>query len=84
MKNNKEGLRAEQIRATLGMEPKEMPRILKEGISTKKLKTKGQKRATTYIAHKIRGPSAGSVHTPHVAGPPRARSGDLDLFSCTS
>jgi hypothetical protein len=29
---------------------KEMPRILKEGLSTKKLTSKGQKRATTYFA----------------------------------
>jgi hypothetical protein len=50
VKRNKEGLRAEQIRAALGLQAKEMPRILKEGLATKKLKTKGQKRATTYFA----------------------------------
>jgi hypothetical protein len=50
VKTQKGGMRAEQIRAKLGMEPKEMPRILKEGVSTKKLTTKGQKRATTYFA----------------------------------
>ena len=50
VKKSKEGLRAEQIRSALGMQPKEMPRILKEGLATKKLKTKGQKRATTYFA----------------------------------
>lgn len=49
VKRNKEGLRAEQIRAELGLQAKEMPRILKEGLGTKKLKTKGQKRATTYF-----------------------------------
>jgi hypothetical protein len=32
------------------MESKEMPRILKEGLAKKKLKSKGQKRATTYSA----------------------------------
>jgi hypothetical protein len=37
VKKSKEGLRAEQIRAQLGMQPKEMPRVLKEGLSTKKL-----------------------------------------------
>jgi hypothetical protein len=47
---HKEGLRAEEIRANLGMEAKEMPRVLKEGLSTKKLRAKGQKRATTYTA----------------------------------
>ena len=46
---HKDGLRAEEIRANLGMQAKEMPRILKEGIAKKVLKTKGQKRATTYF-----------------------------------
>jgi hypothetical protein len=50
VKTHKEGMRAEEIRSALGMEAKEMPRILKEGISKKKLTTKGQKRATTYFA----------------------------------
>jgi hypothetical protein len=50
LKKHKDGLRAEEIRTNLGMEPKEMPRILKEGVSTKKLSSKGQKRATTYFA----------------------------------
>jgi hypothetical protein len=50
VKKHKEGLRAEQIRATLSMEAKEMPRVLKEGLTTKKLRAKGQKRATTYTA----------------------------------
>ena len=50
VKKHKEGLRAEQIRKELGMEAKEMPRVLKEGITTRMLRTKGQKRATTYFA----------------------------------
>jgi hypothetical protein len=50
VRKHKGGLRAEQIRASLGMEAKEMPRILKEGLAKKKLKSKGQKRATTYTA----------------------------------
>ena len=50
LKKNKDGLRAEEIRSNLGMLSKEMPRILKEGLSTKKLTSKGQKRATTYFA----------------------------------
>jgi hypothetical protein len=47
---NKDGLRAEQIRSELGMQAKELPRVLKEGLNTKKLRSKGQKRATTYFA----------------------------------
>jgi hypothetical protein len=50
LKKHKDGLRAEEIRAALAMQAKEMPRILKEGLSTKKLTSKGQKRATTYFA----------------------------------
>lgn len=50
VKTQRSGLRAEEIRSKLGLLSKEMPRILKEGISTKKLTSKGQKRATTYFA----------------------------------
>jgi hypothetical protein len=50
LKKNRAGLRAEQIRSELGLQAKEMPRVLKEGLSTQKLKSKGQKRATTYFA----------------------------------
>jgi hypothetical protein len=50
VKTHKEGMRAEEIRSKLGMQAKEMPRILKEGISAKKLASKGRKRATTYFA----------------------------------
>ncbi|MGH7439932.1 MAG: hypothetical protein ACRENE_29945 [Polyangiaceae bacterium] len=50
VKGKKDGLRAEQIRAALKMESKEMPRVLKEGLAKKKPKAKGQKRATTYTA----------------------------------
>ena len=44
------GLRAEQIRTSLGLQSKEMPRVLKEGLATKMLSKKGQKRATVYFA----------------------------------
>jgi hypothetical protein len=50
VKTHKNGMRAEEIRSKLGMESKEMPRILREGIAKKKFSTKGQKRATTYFA----------------------------------
>src|ERR1019366_1370802 len=48
LKGKKDGLRAEQIRAALKMQSKEMPRVLREGLAKKKLKAKGQKRATPY------------------------------------
>jgi hypothetical protein len=50
VKKSKAGLRAEQIREQLHMQSKEMPRVLKEGIAKRKLKARGQKRATTYTA----------------------------------
>lgn len=43
------GLRAEQIRKQLGLDVREMPRVLREGVAQKKLKSKGHKRATTYF-----------------------------------
>ncbi len=50
VQKHKDGLRAEQIRSELGMQAKELPRVLKEGLSARKLRSKGQKRATTYFA----------------------------------
>jgi hypothetical protein len=50
VKRHKQGMRAEQIRTQLRMQAKEMPRVLKEGLSKRMLKSKGQKRATTYFA----------------------------------
>jgi hypothetical protein len=50
VKTHKAGMRAEEIRSKLGMESREMPRILKEGLAKKKLSSKGNKRATTYFA----------------------------------
>jgi hypothetical protein len=44
------GLRAEQIRSELGMQAKELPRVLGEGLATRKLRKRGHKRATTYYA----------------------------------
>ena len=49
LKKHKGGLRAEQIRAALGLQPKEMPRPLSEGVKARAFKKKGQKRATTYF-----------------------------------
>ena len=46
LKSTKSGLRSEQIREQLGARKEELPRVLKEGLSTKQLKSKGDKRAT--------------------------------------
>ncbi len=50
VKKHKDGLRSEEIRAELGMQSKELPRVLREGVAKKLLKSKGQKRATRYSA----------------------------------
>lgn len=46
---NESGLRAEQIRDQLGVEAKELPRPLAEGLSAGRITKTGQKRATTYF-----------------------------------
>jgi hypothetical protein len=48
LKGKKAGMRSEEIRAALQLDVREMPRVLKEGLAKKKLKSRGQKRATTY------------------------------------
>ncbi len=45
-----EGLRAEQIRSALNVDPRELPRPLADALSAKKISKAGQKRATTYFA----------------------------------
>jgi DNA invertase Pin-like site-specific DNA recombinase len=50
VKSQPKGLRAEEIRKKLGLDVREVPRILKEGLAKKQLRSKGQKRATTYFA----------------------------------
>ena len=49
LKGKKSGLRAEQIRGALRLDRREMPRVLREGIAKKALRSKGAKRATTYF-----------------------------------
>jgi hypothetical protein len=48
LKTRPEGLRSEEIRKTFGLDVREVPRVLKEGLARKKLKSRGRKRATTY------------------------------------
>jgi len=49
VKSKKDGLRAEEIRSELGLQSKELPRVLKEGLTSKRLRKSGQKRATIYF-----------------------------------
>jgi len=50
VKKSKTGMRSEEIRKALALDVREVPRVLRQGISSKKLKAKGQKRATQYSA----------------------------------
>jgi hypothetical protein len=50
LQKNPEGLRAEQIRDQLSLLSKELPRPLADGVSSGRLRKKGEKRATTYFA----------------------------------
>ena len=49
LKSSPKGLRAEQIRQRLNLLSKELPRPLKEGLSSGRLGKSGNKRATTYF-----------------------------------
>ena len=48
VKGKKAGMRAEEIRNALKLDRREVPRVLKAGLSSKTLRSKGQKRATVY------------------------------------
>ena len=48
--HTRRGCAPKEIRKTLGLDVREVPRILKDGLAEKKLKSKGQKRATTYFS----------------------------------
>jgi hypothetical protein len=50
LKAKKTGLRSEQIRDALKLDKRELPRVLGQGLTAKKLKSKGVRRATTYTA----------------------------------
>jgi hypothetical protein len=50
LKTKKAGLRSEQIRHTLKLDRRELPRVLKMGLAKKAIRAKGQKRATVYSA----------------------------------
>jgi hypothetical protein len=66
LKDNPDGLRAEQIRKKLGLQAKELPRPIKEGLEAGRFAKSGQKRATTYF---VRGAAR-----PEKAAPRRGRS----------
>lgn len=50
LRSTKGGLRSEQIQKHLGVRKEALPRVLKEGLTTKALRSKGEKRSTVYAA----------------------------------
>ena len=50
LQGNKKGLRAEEIRAKLGLDRREIPRPLAEALKKRLVSKRGKKRATTYFA----------------------------------
>jgi len=56
LSKNPAGMRSEQIRVALGWQAKEMPRPLAAALASKRVVSKGQKRATTYS---LKGATAG-------------------------
>ncbi len=50
LKKHPDGKRSEEIKKALGLDVREMPRLLHTGLEAKKLKSKGEKRATVYFA----------------------------------
>jgi len=52
------GLRAEQIRTSLGLQSKELPRPITEALDSNKISKVGEKRATTYFAGRGRSGAA--------------------------
>ncbi|MDB4938830.1 MAG: hypothetical protein JWP87_5802 [Labilithrix sp.] len=62
------GMRAEQLRESLGVEAKELPRPLAEALSSGRVTKTGQKRATTYFAG-----SGGAAGAPKRRGRPAGR-----------
>jgi hypothetical protein len=45
-----QGMRSEEIQSFLRLDKRELPVVLQTGLRSKKLRSKGQKRATTYFA----------------------------------
>jgi hypothetical protein len=45
-----QGMRAEEICEALGLRPKDIPLVLKEGLDSHRLQSKGEKRSTVYFA----------------------------------
>lgn len=70
IRRSPKGLRAEEIRSALGLEAKEMPRPLREGLAAGRFTKAGEKRATTYLLKGAKS-SSGSKRRGRSASPRR-------------
>lgn len=61
LSKNPEGLRSEQIRDALGLEAREMPRPLAEGLKSGRLRKVGEKRSTLYFLSTGKGGAKGGA-----------------------
>ena len=50
LKGKRNGMRSEEIQKALQLDKRELPRVLTEGLKSKKLRSKGQKRGRAYYA----------------------------------
>lgn len=74
VKHHEDGLRSEQIRAELGLDVRELPRVLQQGISDKVLAILGgEKRATRYGVGSGGKPKAAPKTKVQAASKPKAK-----------
>jgi len=71
LESHPNGLRAEQIRASLSLQSKELPRPIADALSGHKISKVGEKRATTYFAGR-RAAAAGAAKAGAAAKPGRS------------
>jgi hypothetical protein len=69
------GLRAEQIRQTLHLQAKELPRPIADALSGHKINKVGEKRATTYFAGRSRGAAAAPAKGAKAAKATKGKAG---------
>jgi hypothetical protein len=70
---SKPGIRAEEIQSELGFDRRELPRVLLLGLSAKKLKKTGERRATKYFAGAGGGAKQATKKAPKKTSRPRSK-----------
>ena len=73
VKKSKAGMRSEEIRKALKLDVREVPRVLREGLAKKALRSRGQRRATVYSAATGGATRAAPAKRTKAKSPKRAR-----------